>query len=334
MRGLLSGIVLGALLLASGPPATAEDASTSHPDIPGQRADAFVDAVALWLDGIEAEALPALAALAQAGNPAAQILVALIDKTPSLQGPWLARLPRAERIALLRAPGGISGRSLMHAAAETAPIAGHWLTLWSVTASPQLILDFAAAGEARAAREAVVALAARERRGLAEVAAEPGFPAALRFLVWQEWDEARADEVAAERAALAPGDPQRGIDGTAAGPDDAALAGWLLTASEAGPIGAFCADRCAETADDCALAAWEALGSYRALLLLGSPSERLIPAATFHESARGHTALLRRVLLAVDARGRRRQLAQAEERDSCFAGQLETEAQRYMPRHD
>jgi hypothetical protein len=309
-------------------------APDAHQEIPGQSAPAFVAAVALWLDGDEADGLGAMATLAQGGNPAARMLLALIDKTPELQGHWLSRLPRAERITLIRAPGGISGRSWMHAAAAQVPLAALWLSLWDVAAPMHLVLDFAAAGESRAARETAVALAARERRGFAEIADLPGFPRSLRFLVWREWDEADAEASAAERAALAPGDPQRAIDMATPEPDRTALARWLLSAAEAAPIGQFCRDRCAESADSCALAAWEALGSYRALLVQGSPSERLIPADRFDASRRGQTALLRRILLAVDSRGRRSQLAAARVSDSCFADLLETEAQAYAPRRD
>jgi hypothetical protein len=117
-------------------------------------------------------------------------------------------------------------------------------------------------------------------------------------------------------------------------PDPADLAAWLLSAPEAAQVAAFCSGHCADTAPACALAVVEALGGQRTVLVLGSPSERLIPAETFSTSRRAKTALLRRVLLAVDARGRRLQLEQAQGRDACFAGALADEAQRYLPRRN
>ena len=300
----------------------------------GHEAPAFAAAVAQWLDDDEEAALPQLARLAEQRNAAAQVLLALIDKTPALQGPWLARLPRDERIALMRAPGGFSGTSWMHAAAESEPAAQYWLDLWQVDTPVTLALGFAAAGEARAARATLLTIAAREGRGFADIAEEPGYPDSLRLLVWGEWadDPARAGALAAAEAALPPGDPQWAYFG--AEPAPAALAGWLLSAPEADAIAAFCTERCGETVHSCALAAYGAVSNYRVLLAFGSPSEQLIPAEVFHRSPRGQAALLRRVLLNADARGRRIQLTRAQERDACFGAELEAEAQRYMLRRD
>lgn len=318
------------LWLAAGALAFGVATAPAASDVPGQNDTVFTTALDRWLEDDEAAALPELAALARGGNTAAQMMLALIDKSPPLQGPWLARLPRAERVALMRAEGGMSGTSWMHAAAQREPAAGFWLQLWDVQAPASLALDFARAGEARAAREALLAVAAREGRGFAALAEDPDYPAALRLLIWQEWGP--GPEAAAERAALHPGDPQRvPADGA---PDPAARTDWLRTAPEAAAVAAFCTVRCPETADSCMIAAEEGLGSYRVLLAFGSPSERLIAAEVFHASPRGQAALLRRVLLNADARGRRSQIARAEARDACFAGQLDAEAQRYMIKRD
>ncbi|MBK5928327.1 hypothetical protein CCR87_13455 [Rhodobaculum claviforme] len=307
-------------------PATAE--------IPGQEASAFQDAVAAWLAEDEGTALTDLAALAQGGNAAARILLALIDKTPALQGPWLSHQSRDARLELMRAPGGMSGRSWMTAAAAQVPVAGLWLQLWRVDAPIDLPLAFARADEPRAAREALVALAVRERRGFAGIADAPGYPDSLRFLVWREWleDPDTAARVRTELALIPPGDPQRARIGTPPAPG--ALAEWLLSAPESAAIAALCTTRCPAAPGDCALAAHDALASHRALLVFGSPSEALIPSDVFHASPKGQSSLLRRILLAVDARGRRAQLARAEARDSCLADLLQSEAQRYIPRRD
>lgn len=317
-----AAIALGAL----GAPAAAQ--------IPGQGDAAFGDAVDAWLADDESAALPALSELAQDGNAAARILLALIDKTPALQGPWLSRQPRDLRVALMRAPGGLSGRSWMHAAAAQAPVAELWRSLWRVDAPMDLPLAFAEAGEPRAAREALLALAVRERRGFAGIVDAPGYPDALRVLAWREWQAGPggADRVAAALADVHPGDPQRAQLG--APPAPGALADWLLSAPAAAPIAVLCRDRCPDAPGACALAAQEALASHRTLLSFGSPSEALIPADRFHASPRGQSALLRRMLLAVDARGRRTQLARVRARDTCLADLLQAEAERYMPRRD
>ena len=85
--------------------------------------------------------------------------MALIDVNARLQGPWLAALPRDERIALMRAPGGLSGRSWMEAAAEDTVLAELWLRRWDARDEGELdtALAFAEIGEVRAARETLCA---------------------------------------------------------------------------------------------------------------------------------------------------------------------------------
>lgn len=133
-----------------------------------------------WLAGNEADALPALAAMAQNGNVSAQLLLGQIDRFPALQGDWLAQLSRAERIAVLRKQGGISGVNWMTTGiAQTQPIAMAWAQLWDGAATPQGILDFARLGEARAARFAALTLARRQRTGFAKIADDPDYPPSL-----------------------------------------------------------------------------------------------------------------------------------------------------------
>src|SRR5690606_14136001 len=90
--------------------------------IAGQDDPRFRAALAAWLADDEPAALPELAALAARDNRAAQILLALIDRVAVYQGPWLLRRERATRLALTRAPGGLSGRSWMAEAAADTPL--------------------------------------------------------------------------------------------------------------------------------------------------------------------------------------------------------------------
>ena len=62
-------------------------APASGASLAGQDDPRFVGALDLWLADDEAEALPALAALAAQGNRAAQVLLALIDANLPYQGP-------------------------------------------------------------------------------------------------------------------------------------------------------------------------------------------------------------------------------------------------------
>lgn len=168
----------------------------------GQDDPAFQAAFETWLKGDEAQALPALAALAAADNAAAQVLIGLIDVTPQYNGPWLMALPRADRIALMRVPlgkaggqAGLSGRNWLHEAARTEPLAQAWLQLWDGNAGTGVMLEFARLGENSAARTAAKWLARREVKGFGELAADPDFPdfaMALAVRELAETDPARA----------------------------------------------------------------------------------------------------------------------------------------------
>lgn len=93
-------------------------------DIPGSDAPAFVTATEAWLGGEDdLAALQAFSTLANANNRAAQIFLGRIGQTPHLTTHITEGMARADRIALLRSPGGLSGRSWMEAAAVDVPLA-------------------------------------------------------------------------------------------------------------------------------------------------------------------------------------------------------------------
>lgn len=280
-------LLLLALLWLAAAPARAEP-------IAGQDDPRFQAAVALWLDDDEPTALPELAALAAGGNRAAQVLLARIDVTPQLAGPWLAALPRAERNGLMRAPGGLSGRSWMIAAAVDTPLAALWRARDDPATGVETALGFADLGEQRAARDTLQALAARQYRGFAALADDPRTPPELRHLIWREWAATPegAARAGAEIAALPPGDPQiqRFRAGQVAPAD---LDAWLAAAPLAAPLRAFCAVTCPETAPACARALLVAVDGHAGLAATGTPSETLIPADAWDASPRGRLALLR-----------------------------------------
>jgi hypothetical protein len=311
-----------ALLLAVGP-------AGAGAIIPGKDEPAFRQALSDWLADDEAAALPALGTLADEGNTAAQVLLALIDKSPDLQGPWLSSRTREDRIAMMRAPGGLSGQSFMRHAAEVLPVAKLWVALWDMEAAPELISDFAALGEHRAARESVLTMVAREQSGIASLADDPDYPKALRYYIWREWlgSPDHLPGLAEEIGGLHAGDPQRILSGEAVAPD--ALADWLMTAVEALPVRALCEARCPDTARSCVLALTDALGGPVRVMALGSPVESLIPARVFSDSPRGHAALLRRALLGATARMRPSLLSRTAEADACLGEVLAAEAARY-----
>ncbi len=293
-------------------------------DFPGREAPEFQAALALWLSDDEEGAFPALAGLAQDGNQAAQILLGVIDRSPALQGPWLARLPRDERIVLLRRPGGMSGQSWLHAAQDH-PVAAAWLTRLRTDAGMDILASFAALGEGRAAREAFAALLAREHPAI--MALDPaGVEPELLYLLWSRLGPEARPAVA---ALIPEGHPQRRLMGEEVAAQS--HLDWLATSPAAQPLAALCAQTCAAAEQGaCLLAAHGAMPSHLALLTLGSPVEGLISQAEFVATPRGQASSLRRILLGVEARGRRSLIQRLQGESACLGERLAREQRRYM----
>ena len=73
-------------------------------------------AIAHYLDGEDERALPILSSLAREGDTDAQVLLGRIAQRP--HSIYVIGQPRKQRNALLRAPGGLSGKSWLTVAAE------------------------------------------------------------------------------------------------------------------------------------------------------------------------------------------------------------------------
>ena len=309
--------------------------TTRAAELRGQDDPRFQAALALWLADDEETALPELAALAAGGNRAAQVLLARIDVTLSLQGPWLVGLPRAERNALLRAPGGLSGRGWMQSAAEDTPLAQLWLVQPTPAATAETALAFAAMGEHQAARETLWLLSARNDRGFAAMADAPNYPPDVRYLIWREWmgDPATRARAEAEITALHPGDPQLAyFDFRPIDPD--AFDDWLAGAPLAAPLRAPCEAACTDSVRSCTRAAYRLfspgavfISGHNNLLTLGSPSESLIAPQPWNASPRGRASVLRqpgpRSEFAADLN------AALSDLDVCFAAAVAREAARF-----
>ncbi len=298
--------------------------------ISGQTDPRFQQAMADWLDDDDAASLPVFAALAAEDNRAAQVMLGLIEINTPLHGPWLARLPRAERRALMRQPGGLSGRSWMAAAAPDTPLAAAWVALWSSggKVDPATVRAFAALGEDWAVRQALIAMGVGDGAGVGALADEPFYPPPLRFLVWRDWarDPAMRPRIAAEIAALPPGDPQaRTQTGEPAPAADRAA--WLAEARPFALMRAFCAAACPADPPSCVAAAY-AFDQNPELQDFGSPVETLVSSDAWHASPRGRASVLRRPLPA-DVGLREHLLAQVAARDACFAAELEASVARF-----
>lgn len=251
-------------------------------EVAGQRDPELQAAVGDWLAGNEADALPALAGLADQGNAAARLLLGQIDSFPALQGDWLAALPRSDRIAVLRAPGGLSGTRWTRGLDD--PVAQAWARLWDTTATAGVIIDFARLGEPMAARFAALTLARRQRHGFAAVGGDADYPASLQAYVLRE--------TGGGAGGLHPSDPQVAV--LELEPDLAGFSAWAETAPQADAVVALCEVVCpTEDAAICRPAALQALGGHWGLMPLGSPVEALVSSEVFNRSPRGIAATLR-----------------------------------------
>ncbi|MBN2759610.1 MAG: hypothetical protein JXQ79_03850 [Rhodobacteraceae bacterium] len=270
--------------------------------------DQRAQAIDLWLADQELDGLQGLALLAQQGDAQSQLLLGLIDKFAELQGAALVAMPRAERLALLRAPGGMSGRNWVHFAAQQGDaIAVAWTELWSMDAGLDTAKALAALDEPRALAETLITLVKRHESGFpAEVLAQDWYPQTLLML---SENRVLRDEDAAK---LHPGDPQHRF-GTKGAPEPEALHDWLVTSAVARPIRAVCAAQCPDQQQACTMALYKALGSYEGLLTHASPVNALIAEDRFVDSPRGQAALARRIMLMRSTRMReaeREKLAQ------------------------
>ncbi len=323
---LLRALCLALMLVPLG---TAGQAGT----IPGQDDARFAAALGEWLADDEATSLPALAELAGEGNRAAQVLLAVIDGTSFYQGPWLVHLSRADRIRLMRAPGGMSGRSWMQVAAGDTPLAALWVA-WQDPASPiEPALALSAMGERGAAERALAALAARQFREFATSADDPRFPADSRHLIWQEWmlrgseaDQARAR---AEVLALPPGDTRRRWLANAP-MSQADRDAWLATAPRAASLRAICESLCPDGIAACLrgadILATEFIYNENPAVIIG-PAEALVPPDVWAHSARGRLALLRHPTARQD--GAYMLIGAVTAADSCLGSALSAETARF-----
>ena len=87
---------------------------------PALAQDTIEQAIGYWLANDDAAAFPALSALAEGGDERAMLFLGAIEPR-SLDSAYLAGLDRQTRNRLLRAPGGLSGKSwLGHITSDTA----------------------------------------------------------------------------------------------------------------------------------------------------------------------------------------------------------------------
>ena len=217
-------------------------------------AQTFEGALDRWLAGDDIAPLQEMATLAAEGDARARLLLGTIEHMGELHGEALDALTREERIALLRAPGGLSGVSWLDGLEGELPALMRDID--DVRTAPETVATLDRMGERRLAREALRAQAKREYFDLTMASLE-----AVPHLA----------EAIAGRAPFAP--PLPALDELDLGSDpDAAL------------LRAACGAECAPT---CLIAIAEAIGGHSGLMQLGSPVAQVIPEDVWAASMRG-----------------------------------------------
>lgn len=295
------------------------------PQLPGSDDPGFREALGVWLANDEETALLDFSRLARSGNVAAQILLGLIDRSPALQGAYLAHLDRRDRVSLLRNDGGISGRNWLTQITGV-PLVDAWMSVRDVSMGLETVRDFEALGEPRAARAALITMASREHPSLRDMDLDT-IETDLLYLLWQSATVERRAQITNRTPA---NHPQWVLMGQRV--DHRAVDLWLASSDAAAPLTALCQSVCPESGDTCRGAAYRALNSHNALLTLGTPAEALVSQSEFLASPRGQSTIMRRILLSTDIRGRRAMFARMQETSACLATALIAENQHYVPR--
>ena len=291
--------------------------STAHAD------ERFEDAVALWLNGNDAQSLPMFAGLASEGHTDARLLLARIEKTDLGPSPFRLSLTADQSRALFRQSNGSRfGRSWLAVEADAGnTLASALLGLGNPNPDLDLITRLHSLGEAEATDHPsrILALYADEKTkrdlqhsGLLMPDLEPY----LAYLSGPP--EPRGDGLAALRHIL----PNRTSEVSASNTDALGMAGllalgtgfgdhraanpwrrdvenWLLTAPATRPIAGLCNQRCSADVGPCAFAFLSVSGGYYEAIRFDSPLETVIPQARYVTSERARLSVLRR---AVNAR--------------------------------
>lgn len=287
-------------------------------EVPGQGDPAFSAALESWLKGEDAAALPAFAALAREGNAAAQLFLGQVEAATHLHAPVTATLSRAERIALLRQPGGISGESWLKAAQDV-PLAR---ALYEVRQPETRLAAIGFLGDAGEIRAVLPAVTPEFRHGNAApmipMLTGPVFRPLAGFLARAALDEVegygpgmarpsagQTSELRATLDATGEADLDRMIY---AGYEPGQLnrvsraeidmvAGRLAAYPPLAPLTALCRRQCPEEPARCVLALINGGREGGAVLPWLSPVEGLLPTPVYQASPRFDADVLRQVAL-------------------------------------
>ncbi len=281
----------------------------------GSESPEFAAAVQMWLQGDDLDSLEELSKLARSENRAAQVLLASIANRGILHRHATSGLTREERIALLRIPGGLSGRSWIAEAAKDEPLATALLQLSKSEERAAAIAALFELGEAQTALLAVESMLYRGD-GKALIDLYDRLPAEaqplLHWLLYQAKNSGLNEYVGSALAAIELDAEELSLsrlDWIALGPltivenRDVARAVTSLNrmVKPWTPVRSFCEERCQDTADACTTVGASLLFGMGAFPLR-SPLESAIPNSVYWSSPRMEGDLARATLNAENYR--------------------------------
>ncbi|WP_299661913.1 hypothetical protein [uncultured Ruegeria sp.] len=288
--------------------------------VPAVRAESSLEqAVALWLQGNDMQALPMLAELAAEGDVEARLLLGRIETSDLGPSPYRQSLgPEQSRELFRQKDWSAFGLPWLTVEAR----AGNELAralLQSKRPEPDLdlIAKLNAFGEHQATDypTRIIALygdADMRETLLADDQVMSDLKPYLTYL--SETPEPRGDGLAALRHIQpdpidASSDQALGMAGLLAlglgygdvssdNPWRPAVEDWLMNSASTRPIAQLCTELCADEAPDCAFAFLALSGGYFEAIRIDSPLETVIPQAEFLDSPRARLMVLRRAVLA------------------------------------
>lgn len=302
------------------------------PTVDAARADDRLDeAIAAYLADDDEAALPVFAELAAGGDAEARLLLGRIATRPF--SPWVASLSRKDRTALLRAPGGLSGKSWLAIASDAGdPVAAALNRALDPRLEAETLENLLSHGEEDAFATALFHNISRGPvRGLETFAWDMRISDDTRFLLWLSYSTHYYSGFENPRAAIqmfeslgfsrhiANAYRAKEFDETeyeqilswifghahnAIDYDPTALALILRDAPPTDrPISRlrrYCEQACPEAAPVCMAEMMVLAGGYQQLWLLGSPVESIIDGETFLASPRFHADFARHMRIHMD----------------------------------
>lgn len=285
-------------------------------------ATSFDNALDAWLADNDYKALPALAELARTGDTDAQLLLGIIATRP--HSPYVLNLPRKDRKNLLRAPGGLSGKSWLKVAADAGNARAQALV--AVQAPPfatGAIAELLELGEDDAAANAMIRASAYRNTDRNVALFDMNFPPDMAYVAtllkqsasleveqpdWRAGDEPLKLIKVFAAGAFASTRPENGptkdmsvrlfpgdIRGTSAQATGELLLAIAPVSRPANRLIAYCTAACPKEVEMCAGDAVALIGGYDHLWRFGPPINAIVSEDRYLTSPRFHADMARQI---------------------------------------